>query len=165
MKTKLKKTTTPKGYEHWEIDYDNGLKSFNLSDIKLHLEPEQEKGYIKGEILSERLKEKSMNGAVLDYLLEHTDKIPTKWKGKYVYFWGTIYRNSGSYLHVRYLSWGGGGWRWCCSWLEDDWNSSNPAAVSRKSFALESKSLSSDTLNLETRIKALEERLNRYNLK
>lgn len=29
---------------------------------------------------------------VLDHLLNHQDKIPSSWKGKLVFFWGTIYK-------------------------------------------------------------------------
>jgi hypothetical protein len=55
--------------------------------------------------------------------------IPEEWKGKYVFFWGTIYRGSGDNLYVRCLCWGGGRWDWGYDWLGGGWDDGNPAAV------------------------------------
>lgn len=120
-------------YEGWKVDYHNGITNFDPQTLSLHLEPEQEKKYIKGHILAERLKDKALNASVLDYLLENPKLIPDEWKGKWVYFWGTIYRNSGGDLYVRCLDWDDGQWQSNYHWLDDGWNSGNPAAVSASS--------------------------------
>ncbi|HEY4477351.1 MAG TPA: hypothetical protein VJB56_01875 [Candidatus Paceibacterota bacterium] len=68
-----------------------------------------------------------LNANVLDYLLAHPDFIPEWWKGKAVFFWGTIYRNSYGNLCVRYLCFYGDRWDWNYDWLGIDWNVSYPA--------------------------------------
>ena len=88
--------------------------------------------YIEGNKLRKGLMEKStpvLNANVLDYLLANPHLIPEEWKGKYVFFWGTVYRYRDGNLCVRYLFWVGGGWYWSYYWLVDDWYSDGPAAV------------------------------------
>ena len=70
-----------------------------------------------------------LNANVLDYLLAHPELIPDEWKGKYIFFWGTIYRNRVGRLYVRDLAWNGDGWRWSYRWLDSVWFSDNPAAI------------------------------------
>ncbi len=145
-------------YESWSIEYNNPIKEVDLSKLSLHLEPEQKDGYIKGEILSERLKEKSLNANVLDYLIENPTYIPENWKKdekgntKYIYFWGTIYRSSGGSLYVRCLYWDDVLWDWSDRWLGNDFGASRPAA-SLASSSLNSVTESSlDPLSLELAI-------------
>ena len=149
-----KKPLLPEG---WEIEEDNGQTSF-VPDFALHLEPEQEKGRIAGNTLRERLKGKPvLNANVLDYLLAHPELIPEDWKGKYVFFWGTIYRNSGGNLCVRYLYWRDGWWAWGRNWLDRDFNGYRPAAL--RASPLPSALVpptSSDTMSLEKRVEELE---------
>lgn len=73
-----------------------------------------------------------LNANVLEYLLAHPDLIPEEWKGKAVFFWGTIYRDSDGGLYVRYLYWSGVRWSWVCNWLARDWIGHDPAAVLAK---------------------------------
>jgi len=43
---------------------------------------------------------------------------------------GMIYiRNSDGNLYVRYLNWNGDQWNWNYNWLDNDFNSSNPAIL------------------------------------
>ncbi len=44
------------------------------------------------------------------------------------------YRNTDGNLYVRYLYWNDDGWNWNDNWLDNDWNSDNPAAVSASPF-------------------------------
>jgi hypothetical protein len=118
----------PKGYD-WTVDYHNNITEIPKL-MKLHLEPEQEKGYLRGEVLAKCLKEKALNGNHLDYLLKHTELIPDEWKANWVYFWGTIYRNAGGGIFVRCLDWDGDRWNWNYGWFDDDWDGDDPAAVS-----------------------------------
>lgn len=88
--------------------------------------------YIEGNKLHKELTDKSipvLNANVLDYLLANPHFIPEEWKGKYVFFWGTVYRHRVGRLCVRYLFWFGGRWGWSYQRLDDDWFGSSPAAV------------------------------------
>jgi hypothetical protein len=88
--------------------------------------------YIEGNKLRKELTEKStpvLNANALDYLLANPHLIPEEWKGKYVFFWGTVYRNRDGDLYVRCLCWFDGRWDWGYRWLGDDWDGRNPAAV------------------------------------
>ena len=79
-----------------------------------------------------------LNVNVLDYLFKNPHLIPESWKKdekgntRYIFFWGTIYRNSGGSLYVRYLYWYGSRWRWGYHWLVRDWDSDYPALVRAK---------------------------------
>lgn len=105
--------------------------------IDFFLSPNQAEGKsIKGERLREELKGKPvLNACHLDYLREHPDLIPDSWKvdakgrTRYIFFWGTIYRNSDGGLCVRFLYWNFGRWSWGSSWLGSGWGVNNPAAV------------------------------------
>lgn len=60
---------------------------------------------------------------------ENKDRIPESWKGKYVYFDGTVLQSPDGRRCILYLYWSGVEWSWCYCWLEDDWNAVNPSAV------------------------------------
>lgn len=59
-----------------------------------------------------------LNANVLDFLREHPELIPDEWKGKFTFFWGTIYRHRDGDLYVRCLYWDGGRWDWGCDSLD-----------------------------------------------
>lgn len=73
-----------------------------------------------------------LNANVLDYLLSNPHLIPEEWKGKAVFFWGTIYRLPGGHLCVRCLQWLDGWSRGEC-WLDDSWIFSNLVVALRAS--------------------------------
>lgn len=141
----------------WTVEsHDTSLGKFewNPQEVSLHLEPEQEKSCLVGTELQKRLKDKPvLNANVLDYLLKNPYLIPEEWKGKYVFFWGTIYRNSSGNLYVRCLYFDGDRWDWYDSWLDRRFDSLDPSAVR----AVSSESLDSLTLGiLDSRLSALE---------
>ena len=104
---------------------------WDLSKIELYLSEKQKNGFIYGNDLYKELENKPiLNACVLDYLLEHQELIPDAWKSKYVYFWGTIYRDSSGSLYVRCVYWSGGQWCVRYHYLGSSWRCSNPAAVS-----------------------------------
>jgi len=106
-----------------------GLWKWN-SRITLHLSRKQKKGLITGHDLRKELADLPvLNANVLDYLWEHPELIPENWKGKAVFFWGTIYRDSDGYLFVRYLYWNGSRWRRYYSWLDGGFSAFSPAAL------------------------------------
>jgi hypothetical protein len=92
----------------------------------------------------------TLNANVLEYLLVHPELIPETWKGRYVFFWGTIYLSravnpirgvmypdltenaaciDGRHLAVRYLSYRNDSWHsgWC--WIRSTWYDNYAAAV------------------------------------
>lgn len=71
-----------------------------------------------------------LNANVLDYLVHHPNLIPDDWKGKAVFFWGTIYRGAAKNQCVRYLRWSGGrGWYWNPWWFNEELYGTHPAAM------------------------------------
>src|SRR3990167_4233406 len=98
--------------------HDTSLGEIDPTQIELYLDDEQKDTIIRGGQLREKLKGKPvLNATVLDYLYEHQKLIPVSWKDKtkdgytqYIYFWGTIYRDSSGNLYVRYLYFFDGRW-------------------------------------------------------
>lgn len=124
--------------EGWKIaDHKKGGQlKWDPAKIELFLAEEQKKGVIEGNKLGEKLADKPvLNACVLDYLLVHLNFIPDSWKvdehgrTRYIYFWGTKFRDSGGDLFVRCLCWSGIRWDWFYDWLDDDWDVQDPAAV------------------------------------
>jgi hypothetical protein len=70
-----------------------------------------------------------MNANLLEFCLAHTWLIPEDWKGKAVFFWGTVYRDGSGSLYVRYLYWSGERWYWDSYWLGNAWGDDSPAAL------------------------------------
>ncbi|MDO8516116.1 MAG: hypothetical protein Q7S28_02600 [bacterium] len=88
-------------------------------------------GSISGKENQKRLKASGktlLDVRVMEELLKHPELIPDSWKGKYVFFWGTIFRDADGRLSVPCLCWGGDGWYWDDRWLSYVWNSDSPAA-------------------------------------
>ncbi len=122
----------------WKVEEHKkgGQFEWDPSKINLYLSPNQlgDKRIEGNDLRKELAKKPVFNANLLDYLKANTSLIPDEWKKdekgntRYIFFWGTIYRNSGGGLYVRYLYWGGGEWVWDCYWLGDDWNYVNPAA-------------------------------------
>ncbi len=123
--------------EGWKVESHKkgGSLEWDPTKVRLHLSPNQQNGKcIVGNKLRKELEsEPVFNANVLDFLLKHPELILEEWKGKYVYFWGTIFRDSDGYLHVRYLSWLDGRWDWFFHWLGDAWYDIGPAACSQVS--------------------------------
>ncbi len=111
----------------------SGMLRWPLNKLQLFLCKEQEKNYQEGNELRkviESLKgKKVLNANVLDYLLVHQELIPDNWKDKAVYFWGTIYRDSGGEFCVRCLYRRDYRWRSGSRCLYENFHSSNPAAL------------------------------------
>ncbi|SRR6266481_265375 len=118
----------------WSVEehQKGGTWSWDASKAYLYKSPEQLKGSIEGNKLREKLRKIStpvLNANVLDYLLANPHLIPEEWKGKYVFFWGTVYRYSSGHLYVRCLCWNDGRWSWSGFWLDLGWDCLGPAAV------------------------------------
>lgn len=121
----------PQGWQGVEFHRKHGQLLWQPEKVALWLAPEQQcGGTIVGTDLRGQLREQPvLNACVLDYLLANPHLIPDSWKNKWVYFWGTVYRDSDGNLFVRCLVWGGDRWRWRYDWLDDHFGSHDPAAL------------------------------------
>lgn len=131
-------------YDGWKVEehIKGGQFAWNPEKVKLFLSVNQKydtSTSMKGEELRKELKDQPVvNANVLDYLLDHPNLIPEEWKveekGKtrYVFFWGTIYRDPEDDLFVRYLSFDGSHWKQEHYWLYDGFNDNYSACVFTK---------------------------------
>ncbi len=110
-----------------------GILTWDPTTAKLYLSKKQQGDKrIVGNDLRKELKSQPVFPAnVLDYLLkpENQHLIPEDWKGKAVFFWGTIYRHSDDRLCVRCLCRHGGAWFWGYGWMGLGFRSNGPALV------------------------------------
>ncbi|MGC9598922.1 MAG: hypothetical protein ABSE18_00875 [Minisyncoccia bacterium] len=123
----------------WKVEKHQRGGSFKWDpkQVQLYLSPNQQNGKsIEGNKLRTELEGKPVfNANLLDYLLKNPHLIPEEWKrdeqGRthYIFFWGTIYRNSGGNLCVRCLYWDDDGWDWNYDWLGRGWRVLSPAAL------------------------------------
>lgn len=119
----------------WKVEehQKGGLFKWDSAQVNLFLSESQRKGVQGSHELRKELAGKPvLNANVLDYLLAHPHLIPEEWKKLFVFFWGTIYRDSVGGLCVRYLCWHGDWWHWDYHWLRDALNDLRPAALARK---------------------------------
>ena len=113
-----------------------GQFKWDPTKLKLHLSKSQQNGkVIEGEDLQKELTRMSvLNANVLDFLLkkENWHLIPKEWRGKFVFFWGTIYRISNGVLFVRFIPWANLGFRTEANYrrLDTDWLDKHFAVVS-----------------------------------
>lgn len=116
-----------------------GQLEWNPADVELYLDESQKEGKsIKGNKLRQRLAKligkRVMNANILDFLLDHPELIPEEWKGKAIFFWGTVYRSSDGNLCVRYLYWDGGRWHWIYCGIGNDFDGADSAALYKYSL-------------------------------
>jgi hypothetical protein len=100
-----------------------GEFEWNPEKVRLHLSPSQRDDEAIGglKLREELANEPVFNANLMDFLLANPHLIPEEWKGKAIFFWGTVYRDPDGRLVVRYLYWGGSRWRWGGDWLDYVW--------------------------------------------
>ena len=111
--------------------YRNGRK------VVLRLSERQMNGKsLKGYELRDELTGKPvLNANELDALYDNPHLLPEDWKKdekgniRFIFFWGTIYRNSDGHLFVRYIFFSDGAWPRYYFWLGVGWDGRFPAAV------------------------------------
>lgn len=124
----------PPGWEVVEHKKD-GLFLCEPKAIELHysqwqLQQQRNRSLFTGYELREKIADKPLlNACVLDFLLAHPDQVPAEWKGKDVYFWGTIYKRMSGLLAVRCLLSYSSIWD-DFLWLDADFRGNAYAAVS-----------------------------------
>lgn len=108
----------------WKVEEHRkgGQFEWDPAQVRLHLSVPQQKGkwirWIAGHKLREELSGLPvLNANVLDHLLAYPHLIPEEWKGNYIFFWGTIYRDPSGLLGVRCLDWCEGRWGSSYGWL------------------------------------------------
>ncbi len=108
-----------------------GQLEWGVSKIQFYLLKGQRDGswVYDNELLKELTDKPLLNANVLDYLLKNPHLIPKEWESKYVFFRGTIYRDSGDDLVVRCLHWHGDEWGWNCARLGGYFRGDGPAAL------------------------------------
>lgn len=116
------KTKTRSG-KRWSVveHRKGGQTEWSPDKIELYLSEEQKIGVINGHELLKRLTDKLvLNANALDYLMvpEKLHLIPEDYKGKHLFFWGTIYREPFGSLAVRFCYFGSmlDGDEWVQTW-------------------------------------------------
>lgn len=127
-----------------------GKLEWNPKKINLWLSEKQKEDWIDGNELR-KLVPNPLNATVLDFLVKNPKLWPEEWKGKWVYFWGTIFRRSGGDLYVRYGYWSGGEVVSSCSWLGGGWSDYGPSASLASPLNLETGN-SLESLSLDSAI-------------
>ena len=119
--------------EGWKVEsHKQDAFQADSSKITLYLSEGQKGSYVQGFKLQKELEDQPvLNANTLDYLLARPDLIPEEWKGKVIFFWGTIYGGPDGRLYVRYLYWDDGRWDWSYVWLDCSFFCSFPAACSQ----------------------------------
>lgn len=119
----------PQGFKI-EEHKKGGRFVFDSAHVRLYRDTSQEKFGIKGTHLYGKLKNASvMNELMLEWYLTNPQHISEEWKGKFVFFWGTIYRNFSGKLCVRCLFWSGLQWSTGFYSFGSDFRSESFAAV------------------------------------
>lgn len=120
-------------YEGWKVKEHRKGGQFTWDPVKLQLylsEDQKDNKIVGSELCCFELADKpTLNANLLDYLLDHPDLIPEEWKGKAVFFWGTIYRDSKGYQMVRYLGFGVSRWERDYGWLDGYFGAGDPAVI------------------------------------
>jgi hypothetical protein len=104
-------------------DKENGVNFF-LSESQ-----KGEKTIIGHELQKELTRKNVMNANVLDHWLAHPDLIPVSCKGKFIFFWGTIYFHPDGSLCVRFLRKEENVWYSDCRWLGSEFDCNDLAAL------------------------------------
>ena len=111
------------------------LNEINPSKIELIITLTEGEESVNGEENLRRLQATGnilLDANVLLAFWNNQHLIPESWKGKYVYFPGTILRDPDGGRLVFYLGWNGSEWHWSYYWLGGDWYVGDFSAVLAK---------------------------------
>ena len=113
------------------VEHRKGGKIHPAMIVGLYRSQQQlgRKRIVGSELRKELADKPVLNANLLDFYLANPDQIPGHWKGKRVFFWGTIYRDSDGQECVRYLYLLDGQWAEYWRWLIYPWESGLPALV------------------------------------
>jgi hypothetical protein len=114
------------------------LTELDLNKVQLVMMLKDGEVCIGGEENLKRLKASDyirLDAGIFHTLWENQHVIPESWKEKvngntrYIFFYGTVIRDSGGSRYVLYLYWDYGAWDWGVYWLDYRWRDSGPSAV------------------------------------
>jgi hypothetical protein len=140
----------------WSIEEQDeraiALTEIDLTSVMFDSTLEKGEKSIKGEDKLNRLKEKTnrirLDAGIFKTLWENQILIPEKWKEEtngdttFIFFDGTVLRDSDGYRYVLCLYWDDGKWHWYYYWLEYDWFANDPSAVLASSTLVSETSVS-----------------------
>lgn len=122
----------PQGYTIVEHK-GSGQFKYDSTKVKLYLSEKQKNGKtINGDSLCRELKDLPVvNANLLDFLLKEENQylIPDEWKGKVIFFWGTIYKNVHGDLFIRCLYWDAEEWISYYQSTSKEWYDNSPAVI------------------------------------
>jgi hypothetical protein len=110
----------------------------DMNQVRLVSTLKQRESSIKGEEKLKRLKAAGhirLDAAMFLFLWQNQHLIPESWKERvngniqFIYFDGTVLRDSNGSRYVLYLYWSGSEWDWSVRWLGDDFGQSRVSAV------------------------------------
>jgi hypothetical protein len=114
------------------------LSEVDLTKVNFETMLKDHESSVVGEEKLKRLKDAGhirLDAKVFETLWENQHLIPASWKEPtngnttYVFFDGTILRDSDGLRCVLCLCWHGGRWYWSCYWLDNEWSALDPSAV------------------------------------
>lgn len=114
------------------------LTEVDLTDVRFKAMLEGRETSVKGETKLERLKKAGhirLDAKVFQTLWENQILIPERWKEKtngditYIFFDGTVLRDSVGNRCVLCLFWNDGAWLWSVRWLGSGFSADDPSAV------------------------------------
>lgn len=114
------------------------LREVDLTKVNFETMLKDGEKMLDGEEKLKRLKDAGhlrLDAKIFQTLWENQNLIPEAWKQPtngnttYVFFDGTILRDSGGGRCVLCLYWNNGKWHWSYSWLDNKWDASIPSAV------------------------------------
>lgn len=116
-----------------------GVIQFDPTKTSFYTSRKQQRGDLSGSVLmDDPALADSPNAVLLDFLLEHPELIPAKWKRRKdgalrnIFFWGTHYQSEGGSVAIRCLVWGEEGWRWSYHWINWKWRSNYQALILKR---------------------------------
>lgn len=130
--------------EGWNIIADEtdtrsiALTELDLTKVELRTMLKDGETSVKGEEKLKRLKASGLvrlDAEIFLTLWENQHPIPESWKEKvngntrYIFFDGTVLRDSYGLRYVLCLYWDDGGWHWGVYWLDFGWDVYGPSAV------------------------------------
>jgi hypothetical protein len=114
------------------------LGEVDLTKVNFETMLKDHESSVVGEEKLKRLKDTGhirLDAKVFQTLWENQHLIPASWKEStngntaYVFFDGTILRDSDGDRYVLYLYWRRGEWDWIYYWLGNEWHANRPSAV------------------------------------
>jgi hypothetical protein len=117
-------------------DYDvmehqkGGRLTWSPAAVELYVDVLQVSKRATGHDIRKILADKPvLNICAMEFLLERQHLIPEEWKGKAIFFWGTIFRGYEGRPYVMCMRMWHGEWAWSAHPLNNPWGTNSPAIL------------------------------------